>query len=172
MYHLTLTEEILALLTNYPKGYRIRLMEMHRQKRGSSSSAHTRLQSASENTLRVTLSRLKKKGFVHNENGLWLVTQKGLARLVTMRRIFFPKHSPISKTRKQKNMIIAFDIPEIKRHKRDWLRIELANLGFKMLQQSVWFGSAPLPAQFIDSLQTLKIISHIKFFESKEADII
>ena len=170
---MTLTEEILTILTSYHKGYRLLRMRMHGINPQLLPDLKPKLQNASNNTLRVTLSRLKQKGLVENTNGTWKITEKGRGRLATLRRTLFPKHSPTaSRTKKLKNLIIAFDIPESHRHKRRWLRIELVNLGFELLQESVWFGPAPLPAQFINSLQELRILSHIKFFEAKEADVI
>ena len=69
-------------------------------------------------------------------------------------------------------MIIAFDVPEKYRRERDWLRIELKNLGFAMMQKSVWYGSSPLPQDFITSLDDLKILKFIKFFDVKEHEIV
>lgn len=169
---MTLAEEILTILANYPEGYRLMRMEMHgRSPRFLSSASQSRLPLASNNTIRVTLSRMKKNGLLQNNNGLWKRTRKGkeyLARALNK----FPKHSHTSSNRKLKNMIIAFDIPEVDKRKRHWLRTELVNHGFHMLQKSVWFGSAPLPVQFIESLQKLELLQHMKFFEAKEADIV
>ena len=49
-------------------------------------------------------------------------------------------------------MIVIFDIPEIRKNKRNWLRGDLMALGFMQLQKSVWFGPAPLPKKFIEYL--------------------
>ena len=169
---MTLAEEILTILTNYPEGYRLMRMEMHgHSPRLLPSVSQSRLSLASDNTIRVVLSRMKKNGFIQNNDGLWKRTRRGkeyLARALNK----LPKHSRASADRKLKNMIIAFDIPEVDKHKRHWLRTELVNHGFHMLQKSVWFGSAPLPAQFIESLQKLNLLQHMKFFEAKEADIV
>ena len=45
--------------------------------------------------------------------------------------------------------LIIFDIPEKYRHKRVWLRKYLINLGFQMLQKSVWIGKYEVPEDFI-----------------------
>jgi len=132
--------------------------------------------SISEGSLRVTLSKLKKRGLLDNKKGRgkWEITPKGLTYLhkLKKRELDLPTHiSKISST-KVKNMIIVFDIPEKERKKRSWLRIELTNLGFSMLQQSVWFGPAPLPDKFIESLDYLKLLPYLKFFKATEADIV
>ncbi len=120
---------------------------------------------------RVALSRLRKKGFVQREGRLWKITNEG--RNYLTRKIFLPRHRVISpEVNKNKNMIIAFDIPERDKKKRNWLRIELVNLGFTLLQRSVWCGRAPLPVDFIHTLKRLKLLPYMKFFEAKEKDII
>ena len=123
-----------------------------------------------DNSLRVTLSRLKKRGLVRNTSGVWEITSEGLEFL----KNFGLKicHIPKRLERGPKNMIVIFDIPETKERARAWLRIELKHLGFVMLQKSAWFGPAPLPKEFIKSLRRLNILSCLKFFEAKESDIV
>jgi len=123
----------------------------------------------SESTLRVTLFRLKKRGLVDNQDAIWKITKKGVAHLAdktNFHNIYDSRrHAP-------KGMIVAFDIPEHHKRKRVWLRYELKNLGFEMLQKSIWFGPAPLPKEFIKTLSDLNLLEFIKFFEAKETDII
>ena len=132
------------------------------------------LETPTDNTLRVTLSRLKKRGLVKIDNKIWGITQKGRSYLKNkISKATIPHFTySTSLKRKEKNIIIAFDIPETYRKKRDWLRIEIISLGFIPLQKSVWFGPAPLPKEFIKFLDELKIIKFIKFLEAKEKDLI
>ncbi len=129
-------------------------------------------QDTSDATMRVTLSRLKKRGYVENKKGTWQITKTGRAYLAKKISSFFPVHSKRINRQQPKSIIISFDIPEAHKNKRDWLRIELLCLGFEMLQRSVWLGPAPIPQEFVDSLRKLQILQYIKFFEAKEADII
>ena len=69
-------------------------------------------------------------------------------------------------------MVITFDIPETQRKRRDWLRAELSALGFVPLQKSVWFGPAPLPKDFTNTLVDFDVLEFMKFFEAKEYEII
>lgn len=171
---MTLTEEILIILTSYHKGYRLLRMRMHGHDTSILPSSFEKLSLASDNTLRVTLSRLKKAGLIENtgnREGFWKITPKG--KDYTPRKSgLLPKHNGFTRSAKLKNMIIAFDIPETHRHKRRWLRIELATLGFEIMQKSMWFGPGPLPKKFIDTLQEMRILSYLKFFEAKETEII
>lgn len=60
--------------------------------------------------------------------------------------------------------IIIFDIPESEKRKREWLRTVLKNLGFYMLQKSVWAGKIKLPKEFINDLARLNLLSFIEIF--------
>ena len=137
-------------------------------KRGETSH---NFQEASDATMRVTLSRLKRRGYVENKKGIWQITKMGRACLLK-KASFLPMHSRRVVKSQHKNIIISFDIPETHKKKRNWLRIELLYLGFEMLQRSVWLGPSPVPQEFIDSLRKLQILQYMKFFEAKEADII
>ncbi len=118
---------------------------------------------------RTTLHRLQGQGLVVNDSGLWRITRRGLMYLKNV----LPAHTRmLRKQRTEKRMIIAFDIPERYRRKRNWLRLELGVLGFTMLQKSVWFGPAPLPKSFIRSLEELRLIPFMKFFEARESEIV
>jgi|SRR3989344_1421185 len=125
----------------------------------------------SSDVLRVTLWRLKKKGYVMNEKkGVWKITEVGKEYL--LRKLPRTRKSEKKLPAKVKNLIIVFDIPESKRKMRDWLRAELIGLGFGMLQRSVWFGPGPLPEKFIRTLGEWNIAPYIKFFSAEEADIV
>jgi len=60
--------------------------------------------------------------------------------------------------------IVIFDIPESEKRKREWLRCALKNLGFEMLQKSVWAGKIKLPEEFIKDLNTINILSCVEIF--------
>ena len=54
----------------------------------------------------------------------------------------FNKDSP-------KNLILMYDIAEEKKKERDWLRRQLKNFKFIMIQRSEWVGPSQLPKEFI-----------------------
>jgi len=170
-----LSEEILFFLSNCPGNYgqlRSRMMgDFFIEERLHNQSEKRKAETKRERNLRVTLSKLKSKGLIKNDNHYWQLTASGLKKLAISK--LFKKHSssPLTNKSKQK-IIIAFDIPEDKRKGRNWLRIELVSLGFKMLQKSVWLGPAPLPTEFIDHLKIMDILPYLKFFEVKEKDIV
>lgn len=125
-----------------------------------------------DNTLRVTLSRLKARGLVTNNNGVWGITQSGrtFCEIVLKNR----ERRKLAKANraKGKGMIIAFDVPEHERYKRDWLREELIVLGFEPIQKSVWYGPFPLPKKFIGEMGNKGVLACTKFFKAKPEDIV
>jgi DNA-binding transcriptional regulator PaaX len=63
-------------------------------------------------------------------------------------------------------MIVIFDIPEHERRKRVWLRSVLKNLGFKMVQKSVWIGHCQIPEIFLKDIQRLRLARYIEIFKA------
>ena len=63
------------------------------------------------------------------------------------------------------SMIVSFDIPEVDRKIRYWLRNQLKIFGYKMLQQSLWLGPSPLPLSFLKRLEDLNIRKNVKTFK-------
>ena len=164
---MALTDDLLIILSSHSGLYRVLHAQLNGYDLNFKSSATSR--KISDNITHVTLSRLKQKGLVENKGRIWKITRAGKEYLS---RKILPSHSLPKAGYKPKNMIIAFDIPETDKHKRNWLRFELVRLGFSLLQRSVWFGPAPLPQEFLDSIRRLDLLPHLKFFEAKEADII
>jgi len=65
-------------------------------------------------------------------------------------------------------MIVIFDIPENLRRKRAWLRATLKNLGFEMIQHSVWQGDVKIPRRFIDDLRRFGLIDYVEVAEVRK----
>ncbi|MEW5805280.1 MAG: CRISPR-associated endonuclease Cas2 [Patescibacteria group bacterium] len=65
----------------------------------------------------------------------------------------------------RKKTIVMFDIPESKKHQRVWLRSVLKNLGFKMVQKSVWSGDYLIPRDFIKDLSRLGLLDYVEIYE-------
>jgi hypothetical protein len=113
------------------------------------------------------MHKLRHEGLVvKNKGGFLNLTEKGLQRLERLKLILRKKKNSAenSKNKESSLKIIAFDIPEKYRSKRDWLRHSLASLGFTMLQKSVWIGKIGLPEDFIEDLRRLDLIPHTEIF--------
>ncbi|MDO8582516.1 MAG: CRISPR-associated endonuclease Cas2 [bacterium] len=113
--------------------------------------------------MRVVLSRLQKDGLVE-KGGLriWKVTKKGRRAVEAMNTVMIPQ--PTAVTRAERNTIVMFDVPERDEKKRRYLRLELKELGFEMLQKSVWIGGGPLPKEFIEYLRRMRLLRHVHIF--------
>ena len=62
-----------------------------------------------------------------------------------------------------------FDVSEECRHYRNWLRDQLKEFGYVMVQQSVWAGPSPLPKEFKDYINKLKLQKSIRTFKLAKA---
>jgi DNA-binding transcriptional regulator PaaX len=111
---------------------------------------------------------LKKQGFIRTsaDKRLISITSKGRIKKQQIKNtLAFQK--PISGYEKEKStdtIIICFDVPEKEKHKRDWLRAVISNLGFNMLQKSVWIGKIKIPAELLSDLQQLKLLNYVEIF--------
>jgi len=74
-----------------------------------------------------------------------------------------------SEKRKRGVVIVVFDIPEKDRRKRDWLRYALRELGFTLVQRSVWMGKTILPREFISDLRALGLDKFVEIFQVSAA---
>lgn len=132
------------------------------------------------NTIRCTLSRLKKQGLVDRTADGWQITKTGekywrekLSRSdVSTPTATDTGSATATRSNSSDLMIVLYDIPESRRPERDWLRRELQWLGFEMKQQSVWIGPAPLPQELIQALKRLQLIRFCNFFRVKKEEII
>ncbi len=130
------------------------------------------------------ISRLKQDGLIVESDGpvgsggpvLLKMSKLGLSRLRFIRKergknkilpgIKYPKEAQNIFT------IVAFDIPEKYRARRDWLRGVLRGLGLVMIQRSVWLGKVKIPSKLIDDLKDLGLLDNVEIFEiSKEGTL-
>ena len=118
------------------------------------------------------LNHLKRDGLVmkRKQGGIsvWRITTQGLQYLARSKKQRV-NLSDLPKRDYQKKkaiglIIIAFDVPEKERRKRDWLRANLIGLGFTKLQHSVWMGKVEIPEDFMTDLRTHNMISYVHIF--------
>ncbi len=114
------------------------------------------------------LSHLKKQGFIKkekkNNESYWAITALGREKFKKIKETAcFPKTFYKKEKDGGLNMII-FDIPEVYKAKRNWLRGVLLGLEFSMLQKSVWVGGNKLPEEFLEDLNGLSLMKFIHIF--------
>ncbi len=117
-------------------------------------------------SVRSSLSRLDRKGYLNKTEEGWLLTSSGKTYA---ERKFLLSYLPSPFNNKSpSNTIISFDIPGPQRHLRDWLRNQIKIYNYKMIHQSLWLGPGPLPKNFLKKLNQLKIRKNIKIFAVKK----
>jgi len=164
---MSLTDDLLIILTDYSGGYKL----LRKRMKGWMDVPKPKridYQKLKEQTLRTILSRLKKRGLVEDKKGIWAITEKGREFLKNK----IPHFGHLKTENKKKEMVVVFDIPELRRKQRNWLRSELMALNFIPLQKSVWLGPAPLPKEFIKYLSETNLLQYLKFFKVTEDDVI
>ncbi len=176
---MSLVEDLLVILTSYSGGYKLMRQKLLMPTYPWPSyykkcilTQSQKIKEVKEKVLKTTLSRLKKCGLVENKNKIWKITEIGKNYLKEKISSKIPHfgHSKVKNTKN--NMIVIFDIPEIRKKQRNWLRGDLMALGFTQLQKSVWFGPAPLPKEFIKYLNDTNLLHYLKFFKATKEEII
>lgn len=88
-----------------------------------------------KNSVACTLNRLKKDGYIEEV----LVENKEVYRLTDKGKLrIFKAYANLKPSWDGKWRIVIFDIPENKKKSREIFRSKLKELGFKMVQNSVW----------------------------------
>jgi len=123
------------------------------------------------------INRLKKDGLIKEipkkDKKLIRLTLKGKNRLIILKNkienaLPDPSSFKDKRFRDNKNnrfIVVTFDIPEIERPKRDWLREVLGNLGLKFLQKSVWVGTIKIPEELLECFKQLQLVEYVEIFE-------
>ena len=111
------------------------------------------------------LSRLKRDQLIEkSKDGFWHITAKGRKRRKEI--IAHARNLPASHWYTQEESptwnIVMFDIPEKERRKRNWLRTVLGQIGFRMLQESVWIGKVTIPRALIEDLHKLHLLGYME----------
>ncbi len=121
-----------------------------------------------QNTLSGSMAYMEKKGFLIYDVDKVTITQNGreyIKRKIDSLKQFdykFKKDAP-------KNLIVMFDIPETRKAEREWLRWHLKKFNYSMIQKSVWVGPSPLPKEFLEYIERIKIKDGLKTFKLAKA---
>ena len=155
---------LLAAIITAGYGASVRQIERKAEKiRSQYSSSPGPIPSVKErHSFNSLLSYLKRDGLIEKSASRWAITKKGRNKLTSYRGRFPNRQYTEEESGNLK--IIAFDIPENLRGKRAWLRSVLRNMGFRMVQQSMWAGKRGIPKQFLEDLRTLKIVQYVDIF--------
>ena len=75
-----------------------------------------------------------------------------------------PSPKVYEKSAGEELLIVMFDIPEKQKNKRQWIRSALKEMGFKMIQKSVWSGKVSLSRRFLEDLSKLNLVDYVDIF--------
>lgn len=118
----------------------------------------------SDRKLSDTLTYLKRKELIDYHGGFYRINKRGkeyIKRKIDSLKQFnvcFEKNAP-------KNLLVMYDVPENKKAEREWLRWHLKKFNYRMIQKSVWVGPSPLPKEFLEYLDKIKIKDGFKTFK-------
>jgi CRISPR-associated endonuclease Cas2 len=116
-------------------------------------------------TLANNFTILSRKGFIRKmPNGEYFVTTKGKMFLESGKD-FLKKFEATNDEKSPKNLLIVYDIEENKKREREWFRFHLKKFHFTMIQKSVWVGPSPLPEEFSNYLEEIKLKNNLKTFK-------
>jgi DNA-binding transcriptional regulator PaaX len=120
--------------------------------------------SCKKQSINNALYRLNKNGYISKEKDYILLLPSGRKYIENKKVRFLTFESPYKKEA-PKNLIVMFDIPEVKKAEREWFRFHLREFGYEMIQRSVWVGPSPLPKSFLDYVKDIKLKECIKTFK-------
>src|SRR3989344_4568961 len=113
------------------------------------------------------LCKLRSEGLITKDGIEWKITKKVLKKMEALR--FFRKKQEIIRNSAilppGKHLLVIFDIPEVHRKKRALLRWVLCDLGYELIQKSVWMGNRKISKEFLEAAQELDIAKYIEIFE-------
>ena len=113
-----------------------------------------------ERAMRQTINRLKEYGFVKEDNNNnFLLTVRG--EKVAEKILGYKKR--LEEKWDGKYRLVIFDIPEVARHHRNWLRQELYFLGYEKLQNSVFISKLSLTEELIREIKERGIESGVNY---------
>ena len=145
----SLTELIIGYLLSGKSFYRRRVLLL---------AVINKIRNTETTEFNQSISRLKRRGIIDVSDGDAIyLNKKGYIQYGTFRIIKKPLV-------KKKEILLIFDIPQEKRKIRDWLRRQIKEWDFIMIQHSVWRGWGPLPKEFNERLKMLGIEKCVKTF--------
>jgi len=161
---MTATDIVVAILES---GYGASYSKMDKNFRRIEFARIDRMNAAREKQRFYNLiSKLKREGLIEGKDHL-KITLIGKEKILKSNKI---NVRTLRYVRERDNTvkILVFDVPEKDRHKRDWLRVSLLQLGFKMLQKSVWMGKVKIPENFLGDLRLAKIDRFVHIFSAEK----
>lgn len=122
-----------------------------------------RLRSYDSGFVVKTVNRLEKQKWVTKKRGVYVLTNLGKAKAAAY------NYKKLPKRKRSDGMltVVLFDIPQEKKHVREYLRRFLKKNEFISLQKSVFVGPWVIHKEFFKILNELGIRSMVKLLEAR-----
>lgn len=121
---------------------------------------------------KILIRRLERDGIISVDKKKNIkITKSGLKKYKNS--LLYPA-SPLSYVAQDSSrvVIVAFDVPEKQRNKRDFIRRAFQSIGFKLIQRSVLFGYKKIPEDLLKDLEVIGALVYVQIFEvSKEGTL-
>lgn len=115
-------------------------------------------------SVRNALVKLHNQNLINYNDSFITITKEGGEYLKNKHKQLRGFNSPFEDKR-DKNLLVLFDVPEERKTERDWLRRHLRKFDYHMIQRSVWVGPSPLPKEFLNYIKEIKLEDSIKTFK-------
>jgi len=109
-----------------------------------------------QTALRATYYRAKQQGHIAQDI-VPVLTEKGMRKI---------RPYTARKLGNNARLIVLFDIPQHKAHVRDSLRRLLKNLGFEMVQRSIWITDIDYRDVLLEAIEKLDLKDCVEVHES------
>src|SRR3989344_2354485 len=156
-----------AFMCGYGESYRRINKILYDRQSGKSTKESWGDKFIDEQRFYDAVNYLKRNGFIEKKKGkkdkkisFWAITKKGKEKFA---RENYKNGNYVSEDDSVLRIII-FDIPEKERRKRDWLRESIREIGFSLLQGSVWIGKKKIPEEFMNNINEAGIFKHVHIF--------
>jgi DNA-binding transcriptional regulator PaaX len=130
-----------------------------------------KLSTYEKKALRLAINRLKRLAYISSDEDGWIITKSGQEYFIKKRKILKQFDSSF-KLNSPRNLLLTFDIPELRKYEREWLRRHLEKFNYKLIQRSVWVGPSPLPKDFVEYLKEIKLSKCIKTYKFSKYQIV
>jgi len=164
-------EDVLKDLNEFHREHYLPLVSLHAGLRKLQRKEYEQMSREAEKfqqrQYQLLMAKLKKDGVITFQSNRFLLTKSGEEKLFDLKfRKFIDevKKGDLKLEKSSRLIIVVFDIPELHKWAREWLRQILKDLGYLMLQRSVWIGKTKLPQEVIDELDRQAMLHHIHIF--------
>ena len=111
------------------------------------------------NVIQIGIRRLVDQGIVEKQGGKLSLTKNGRLAIFG----YISKRKIMDKKWDGKYRLVIFDIPELKKGSRRWLREELYLLQYVQLQKSVFVGKYPLSQDIVKDIKKTGLSNFVNY---------